>query len=259
MAAVVAVHNNMNEMTWKQVMEWEKLHPDTYTADPSTGLTPKLLRFIGRPDELSLKARVKSLVAGHSAPFDRHDWVVDRGGKEVRYIIDYYHDESNITKDQLPSHLQDFQSMKSILVDVRPAALDSIASFVDVVVKMPWYRYQGNTAYNPPSFFPPSAMKIAESKKIALLQVQWSNIINKCEPFKMQLKNCESDEECSKASIALQRCTGSVVCPQVVEAFDQCIEAKAGEDELDKAFKEIQRCLDSFRLDCATHLAPKKE
>ena len=23
-------------------------------------------------------------------PFDRHDWTVDRCGKEVRYIIDYY-------------------------------------------------------------------------------------------------------------------------------------------------------------------------
>lgn len=23
-------------------------------------------------------------------PFDRHDWYVDRCGKEVRYIIDYY-------------------------------------------------------------------------------------------------------------------------------------------------------------------------
>jgi cytochrome c heme-lyase len=23
-------------------------------------------------------------------PFDRHDWIVDRCGKDVRYIIDYY-------------------------------------------------------------------------------------------------------------------------------------------------------------------------
>jgi hypothetical protein len=25
-----------------------------------------------------------------AAPFDRHDWVVDRCGMEVRYIIDFY-------------------------------------------------------------------------------------------------------------------------------------------------------------------------
>jgi cytochrome c heme-lyase len=24
-------------------------------------------------------------------PFDRHDWIIDRCGQEVRYVIDYYH------------------------------------------------------------------------------------------------------------------------------------------------------------------------
>ena len=27
---------------------------------------------------------------GYQLPFDRHDWIVDRAGKEVRYVIDYY-------------------------------------------------------------------------------------------------------------------------------------------------------------------------
>lgn len=27
---------------------------------------------------------------GGAAPFDRHDWIVDRCGKEVRYVIDFY-------------------------------------------------------------------------------------------------------------------------------------------------------------------------
>ena len=26
----------------------------------------------------------------YELPFDRHDWIVDRCGKDVRYIIDYY-------------------------------------------------------------------------------------------------------------------------------------------------------------------------
>ena len=30
------------------------------------------------------------------APFDRHDWIVDRCGREVRYVIDFYaHDPGN--------------------------------------------------------------------------------------------------------------------------------------------------------------------
>jgi len=27
---------------------------------------------------------------GFKLPFDRHDWVVDRCGTDVRYIIDFY-------------------------------------------------------------------------------------------------------------------------------------------------------------------------
>lgn len=27
---------------------------------------------------------------GYTEPFDRHDWVVDRCGKKVEYIIDFY-------------------------------------------------------------------------------------------------------------------------------------------------------------------------
>ena len=27
---------------------------------------------------------------GYQAPFDRHDWVVDRCGTKVEYVIDFY-------------------------------------------------------------------------------------------------------------------------------------------------------------------------
>lgn len=30
------------------------------------------------------------LLCSYVEPFDRHDWIVDRCGKEVRYVIDYY-------------------------------------------------------------------------------------------------------------------------------------------------------------------------
>lgn len=35
------------------------------------------------------KARINSLL-GYSAPFDRHDWVVDRCGTQIGYVIDFY-------------------------------------------------------------------------------------------------------------------------------------------------------------------------
>ena len=55
-------------------------------------------------------------------PFDRHDWVVERDGKEVRYVIDFYHVPDKTGRQiaaNLPVHL-----------DVRPA-LDSINAFTD--------------------------------------------------------------------------------------------------------------------------------
>lgn len=85
MTAVVSVHNSMNEDTWRRVVTWEKLHA-------SECRDPMLLRFTGRPDDLSPLALARRLVTGEK-PFDRHDWYVDRNGKQVRYVIDYYFHE----------------------------------------------------------------------------------------------------------------------------------------------------------------------
>ena len=85
MDSVVMVHNAMNEDTWRRVAQWEKLHE--YTKG-----RPMLLRFRGRPDELSPLAFVRVMLGG-AKPFDRHDWYIDREGREVRYVIDYYFNE----------------------------------------------------------------------------------------------------------------------------------------------------------------------
>mmetsp|Transcript_4763 Transcript_4763/g.5551 ORF Transcript_4763/g.5551 Transcript_4763/m.5551 type:complete len:297 (-) Transcript_4763:176-1066(-) len=122
MEHVVSVHNAMNEMTWQTVVQWEKLHY------PHTEVESKLLRFRGRPDELSPRARWHVLMGGE-APFDRHDWWIQRGDKEVRYIIDFYYDEA-----------KDGQKT-AFVVDTRPA-LDSVDNVVDRI-KMQIYQ----TAY----------------------------------------------------------------------------------------------------------------
>ena len=35
---------------------------------------------------------------GYQTPFDRHDWVVDRCGKQVEYVIDFYEGKSQVGK-----------------------------------------------------------------------------------------------------------------------------------------------------------------
>ena len=56
----------------------------------------------------------------YDLPFDRHDWVVDRGGKEVRYIIDYY----DIGDEQ------EYKTGEFVYLDVRPA-FDSFEATLD--------------------------------------------------------------------------------------------------------------------------------
>lgn len=111
MDSVVAVHNAMNEQTWNRVLEWERRFHCDECADP------RLRRFRGRPDDLSPAARWRGMFRGYPRPFDRHDWVVDRCGKQdVRYVIDYYYRE--------------VEEGEPIELHVRPAA-DSVGAVWD--------------------------------------------------------------------------------------------------------------------------------
>ncbi|KAJ3130229.1 holocytochrome c synthase [Physocladia obscura] len=122
---MVAIHNFLNEACWGEILKWEnKYHCDCKDI--------KLARFQGRPSDLSPKARWMGIVHGADKPFDRHDWTVNRCGKDVRYVIDYYsgHDEPD---------------NPVFNVDVRPA-LDSPSSVFDRLKNFgstQWEKYFG--------------------------------------------------------------------------------------------------------------------
>jgi cytochrome c heme-lyase len=115
LSSVVAIHNTVNERAWREVLAWEALHEGP--------VPPRLLRFVGRPQDFSPKARLLNLL-GYKLPFDRHDWVVDRDGRQVRYVIDFYNAAPEPGR-AVGMHL-----------DVRPA-LDSAEAFVDRL-RMQW-------------------------------------------------------------------------------------------------------------------------
>jgi len=102
MNAIISIHNVNNEEAWREVLKWEALHATECIA-------PKLKSFSGRAQDFSPRARVRHWL-GYQLPFDRHDWIVDRCGKDVRYVIDYY-DAGPVNKE----------TMKFALLDVRPA------------------------------------------------------------------------------------------------------------------------------------------
>ncbi|GFS05287.1 cytochrome c heme lyase [Elysia marginata] len=114
---IINIHNSNNELAWREVLKWEALHADECTS-------PRLKRFAGFASKYSPRARIRSWL-GYELPFDRHDWVVDRNGKEVRYIIDYY-DGGKVNKDY-----------EFALLDVRPA-LDSFEAVKDRVKVAVW-------------------------------------------------------------------------------------------------------------------------
>ena len=58
--------------------------------------------------------------SSYDLPFDRHDWIIDRCGKEVRYIIDYY-DVGD--KDS-------YKQGEFVHMDIRPA-FDSFEAVLD--------------------------------------------------------------------------------------------------------------------------------
>lgn len=125
--AMVAVHNFLNEGAWAEIADWEArfsgglkrgwevsrrgeenapavldLLARTERMAGKREFSPSLVRFMGRPDEPTPKARLLGWLGwawperyANEPPFDRHDWFVRRVSpdgqeKEVRYVIDYY-------------------------------------------------------------------------------------------------------------------------------------------------------------------------
>ncbi|NXO53244.1 CCHL lyase, partial [Aramus guarauna] len=120
MTNIIKIHNQNNEQAWKEILKWEALHAAECPCGPS------LTRFGGKAKEYSPRARIRSWM-GYELPFDRHDWIVDRCGKEVRYVIDYY-DGGAVDKNY-----------QFTILDVRPA-FDSLSAVWDRM-KVAWWRW----------------------------------------------------------------------------------------------------------------------
>ena len=242
--AMVAIHNNMNEKTWREVIFWEKFH--CKECDD-----PRLLRFEGRPDDLSPLARIRMLM-GRPAPFDRHDWVVDRCGTEVRYIIDYYHDESLPVDQSLPGQF-DFSSNTQITLDVRPA-LDSFTALVDrlkLAMGSQPESPEGWPAPLPPP--PPSSTKPMPpskdwNKAQKLFMDKLSTVAVTCKERIELLKKCDGTVDCERKAMAKDVCVGEVVCPKEAKAFLKVLETGSEEESI-KSYGALLKCNAKFQAD----------
>lgn len=101
MKTVVPIHNAVNERAWKEIKEWERPYTEGTACDG-----PRLHSFSGFSDRMSPKARINTLL-GFTAPFDRHDWIIDRCGVQVEYVIDFYAGRPGASQDGRPSFYLD--------------------------------------------------------------------------------------------------------------------------------------------------------
>lgn len=101
MSTVVPLHNSVNERVWNYIKLWEK----GQGSESCGGV--QLTSFKGDSKKLTPRAWFRSSILGLPKPFDRHDWTVDRCGKTIDYVIDFYSEDDSSAGPQ-------------IFLDVRP-------------------------------------------------------------------------------------------------------------------------------------------
>jgi len=166
--SMVAVHNFLNEGAWAEIVEWERrfgkglvhgwqickwgenaaVSDAGQMSDSDDVSKPRLLRFQGRPDQMTPKARILQILGqvypskfSGQPPFDRHDWYVQRQiaankSREVRYVIDYYSGPPEPTGEPV------------FYLDVRPA-VDGPTAAAERLMRWGgdvWYRASGAAA-----------------------------------------------------------------------------------------------------------------
>ena len=273
-ASVVALHNNMNEKTWHKVLQWEET-----MAGGSKNASPKLLKFQGRPTDLSPKAAFKHYVLGHPLPYDRHDWTVERSdGTTARYVIDYYHDESLAREDPASAHpaLHDSHASDSLLVDVRPAADDGSLIWSRLVTMPYARRFAEQRSQFEPLPLPPSATmksQVAESVTVwqqiqaskrqpqnddttsetaatssiteehaRELASKFAAMRKNCQAQQYTMDRCGNDDECARASLDLTLCLGQHLCSVQHKALTERLVAD-DDAAIDDALQRVGDCV----------------
>ena len=278
METVVALHNDMNEKSWKKVLQWEAVVTDK--DEDAISKETKLLKFQGRPSDLSPKAWFKHYLLGHPLPFDRHDWVVLRSdGSTVRYVLDYYYNEpeseDSTNKTNTYNLTSGPSSSQTLLVDVRPA-LDGISPLWYRCAFMPWARHVSkSTSFVPLPMFPTSGLRSQVSESVQVWQSiqasvaqsklgqsstnntitsiiseqearklvdDFSTATQKCQKQRQALNKCVSEEDCARAAMDLTIGMGATLCPLQHQTLIQVLQ-QDDESTMEAALERISECV----------------
>lgn len=186
-----------------------------------------------------------ALIVRSGKPFDRHDWIIVREGDEqVRYVIDYYHDENNMVQEKnLPSGTQ-----SNISVNLRPA-VDSVGSFIDRI-KFPIYKTFSKNEIN-------RMVKPEESHKdkqipstnntLSAEEVgkTFEKVQSSCHHLLKKLDSCQSEIECFQSAAALQICLANIICPAKAQSLSEALKTQ-DESKIESAFDAVRSSLDEY-------------
>ena len=95
METIIPIHNSINERCWNYIKLWEK----NQGGDECGGI--QLTSFKGDSKKMTPRAFIRSYILGYTKPFDRHDWTVNRCGKNIDYVIDFYSEEDSKGRPQV--------------------------------------------------------------------------------------------------------------------------------------------------------------
>jgi cytochrome c heme-lyase len=230
----LSVHNNTNERAWKLLLQWEDQRNEN--------TSPKLLKF-GGVQTLSPKAWIRAKLMGYPEPFDRHDWIVERGNTQMRYIVDFYSDDKKNHLDSVPG-LHDHDAVRSIFLDVRPA-LDTLEGIKLRIANM--FKSTGETL---PA--EPDTNQVIQGREIMQKSLQVSSqdlktfIQSQCARPLSDLAACveangRGSENCAKPFIGANFCIGNVLCPDKAMKFLSSL--KDAPETTDVVMQEMIACI----------------
>lgn len=262
MSNVVAIHNSMNEGTWAEVLDWERRFHCNECDNP------KLRRFQGRPHDLSPAARFRSTFRGYPAPFDRHDWVVDRCGKEdVRYIIDYYYrehtqgdedpielhvrpalDSPGAAWDRVRARAHAFRSAlfpgqadNGATVVARGTSTDAGKSAAPAAPNMSTPKAKEDAAVSEEEF---EFLRTLTPENVEAIS---NDVKQGCAKIGLALAQSKADPEAyEKATVSLNYCMASKICKPEAAAFMTAMETANGSEPA--AYSSMTSCLDRFHI-----------
>jgi cytochrome c heme-lyase len=257
--SVVAIHNRMNERTWREVLDWEhRFHCDECS-------NPKLRQFMGKPHELSPAARFRSSFLGYPRPFDRHDWVVDRCGlRDVRYIIDYYYRDDADTGEPIELHVRPALDSPGAMFDRMRHGLGAFRNSI--------LGSAGTSQIHATPVGPPGSTSEGSTAQLAKDVTQSSDTVVDDEEFKFLSTLTPGNigkisqavkQDCSKigatvadlredtvaqeqANVALNYCMARKICRRQSEEFMQAMESGSGSEE--GAYNNMTACLERFHV-----------